>query len=84
MFVVSLFLVMPDGTLRTINAQKGEHIFIFTIRPYLLKHGMFVAEFSYARLTKWDVRENFDEVSVILFCHELIVSTYMFLCRLFE
>lgn len=70
---------MLDGTLRTINAQKGENVFIFAIRPYLLKHGLFVVEYSFTRLTKWDVRENFDQVSVILFCHELIVSTYVFL-----
>lgn len=53
---------MPDGTLRTVDELKGEKMFTFRIKPYSLKNGLFLVDFSHAMLTKWDTRENFDEV----------------------
>lgn len=55
---------MQDGRFRTVDELKGEKMFNYRIKPYSLHNGLFMVDFSYTMLTKWDKRENFDEVFI--------------------
>lgn len=56
------FLAMPDGKFRTVYKLGGEKEFNFFIKPYSLQKGLYRVDFTNSMMTKWDIRENFDQV----------------------
>lgn len=77
--MIYYFLAMPDGTFRTVYKLRGEREFHFFIKPYSLQKGMYRVDFINSMMTKWDLRENFDQVFVFFILLFVLYLGIMFL-----
>lgn len=66
---------MPNGQWVKVYELRGKEEFSFYIKPFSLHEGMYRVDFINSMLTKWDLRENFDQVFVFFILLQVYSST---------